>query len=284
MRWDRSHRSDYVEDRRGEAGPGVSPAGLGLLLPLVGRFGWKGLVVAGAIFLIVRGVGTCADGGGTAPRGRMAASYAPGRSGAEEELARFVGFVFDDVQASWQRQFATVGDRYEPAHLVLFTDAVSTGCGDAPAEVGPFYCPRDQRVYIDLSFYRELRQRFGAQGDFAQAYVIAHELGHHVEQLRHVHAPESTKDSVGYELLADCLAGTWAKDAQGRGLLEGGDLEEALGAAAAVGDDRIQQQATGSVHPETWTHGSSKDRQQAFQHGFVNGGRESCGLMPQDRR
>ncbi len=284
MRWDRSHRSDYVDDRRGEGGGGPNLSGLGMLLPLVGRFGWKGIVVAGVIFLILRGTGTCASSGDGGPeRGRLAGSYAPGsQNAAEDELAHFVGFVFDDAQETWKRQFARVGDTYQPARLVLFTDAVSTGCGRAPAEVGPFYCPNDEHVYIDLSFYRELRQRFGAAGDFAQAYVIAHELGHHVEQQRHVRAPESAGDSVAYELLADCLAGVWAKDAEQRNLLETGDLEEALNAASAIGDDRIQRQATGTVRPETFTHGSSQERRQAFQHGFVNGGKESCGVF--DRR
>jgi uncharacterized protein len=281
MRWDRSHQSDYVEDRRGQA-VGPSVGGLGMLLPLAARFGWKGILLVGVLYLILRGVGVFSSGGGggTVDRGRPVSSYAPtGASTAEDELAHFVGFVFDDAQEAWKRQFARVGDEYRPAHLVLFTDAVATGCGTAPAAVGPFYCGRDERVYIDLSFYRELRQRFGATGDFAQAYVIAHELGHHVEQLRHVSQPRSARDSISYELLADCLAGVWAKDAESRDLLEAGDVEEALGAASAIGDDRIQKQATGEVNPETWTHGSSADRVAAFRHGYVNEGKESCGVL-----
>jgi uncharacterized protein len=289
MRWDKTHQSDYVDDRRGQGvgGAGLG-GGLGLLLPIAARFGWKGLLVAGVVFLIVRQTGTCTSaspgGGGGAERGNLAASQAPaGRAGEEDELARFVGFVFDDVQKTWSDRFARVGDEYRPSRLVLFTDAVATGCGTAPAEVGPFYCPRDGRVYIDLSFYRELRSRFGATGDFAQAYVIAHEVGHHVEGLRHLASPDSKKESIEYELLADCLAGVWANEAEQRGLLEAGDLDEALGAASAIGDDRIQKQTSGQVNPETWTHGSSAERREAFQHGFSAGSKDACGLLSRAR-
>jgi predicted metalloprotease len=278
MRWDKSHRSDYVDDRRGQGGVGPSVGGMGMLLPLAARFGWKGIVVAGVIFLIMRGAGTCASSGSGPPRGQLSSGASPqNTNAAEDELAHFVGYVFDDVQATWKQQFAAVGDTYEPARLVLFTDAVQTGCGTAPASVGPFYCPNDQHVYIDLSFYRDLRERFGAAGDFAQAYVIAHELGHHVELQRRVATPESGRDSVAYELLADCLAGAWGQQAAQRGLLETGDLGEALDAAAAIGDDRLQKQATGEVHPESFTHGSSAERRQAFQRGFSGG--DACGVL-----
>jgi predicted metalloprotease len=283
MRWDRSHQSDYVDDRRGQGiGVGPSLGGMGMLLPLAARFGWKGILVAAVVFFIARGAGTCTSSGPGSSAGRthLSGGAAPAAKGAEDDLAHFVGFVFDDVQSSWAQRFAAAGDRYEPARLVLFTDAVETGCGTAPAEVGPFYCPNDRRVYIDLSFYRDLRERFGAAGDFAQAYVIAHELGHHVELLRRLPTPENGRESVAYELLADCLAGAWGHDAAQRGLLETGDLQEALDAAAAIGDDRIQKQATGSVHPEKFTHGSSAERRAAFERGFgSNGDSDACGVM-----
>jgi len=282
MRWDKSHQSDNVDDRRGEGGVGPSIGGMGMLLPLVARFGWKGILVAGVIFLIVRGAGTCSSSGTGPARGNLSSGAAPhGTNAAEDELAHFVGYVFDDVQSTWTKELAAVGDTYRPARLVLFTDAVETGCGTAPAAVGPFYCPRDQHVYIDLSFYRDLRERFGAAGDFAQAYVIAHELGHHVQLLRHVAAPETGRESVGYELLADCLAGAWARQAEKRGLLEAGDLNEALDAASAIGDDRIQKQTTGTVRPESFTHGSSADRRAAFQRGFT--GSDDCGVLGRER-
>jgi predicted metalloprotease len=280
MRWDRSHRSQDVEDRRGE-GVGGGAGGLGglaVLLPLAGRFGWRGLLLVGVVFLLVRGAGTCAKH--SAPHGGgFASGYAPAEHTAgEDELERFVGFVFDDVQSSWRARFERDQAFYRPAKLVLFSDAVSTGCGLAPAAAGPFYCPADEKVYIDLTFYRELRRRFGAPGDFAQAYVIAHEVGHHVEHLRGALAPRDGRDSIGQELLADCLAGVWAKGAATRDLLEPGDLEEAIHAAAAVGDDRIQEQATGQVTPETWTHGSADERTRAFRHGYEAGDGDGCGL------
>jgi predicted metalloprotease len=255
---------------------------MGMLLPLAARFGWKGILVAAVIFFIARGAGTCSSSGSNAGSTHLSGGAAPAAKGTKDDLARFVGYVFDDVQSSWSERFAAAGDRYQPARLVLFTDAVETGCGTAPADVGPFYCPNDRHVYIDLSFYRELRERFGAAGDFAQAYVIAHELGHHVELLRRLPTPENGQESVSYELMADCLAGAWAHDAEKRGLLETGDLQEALDAATAIGDDRIQKQATGTVHPEKFTHGSSADRRAAFERGFGSGGGgggDACGVM-----
>jgi hypothetical protein len=194
---------------------------------------------------------------------------------SQDELSRFVGFVLDDVQESWREDFEGAGRRYQPARMVLFTGAVSSGCGGASSAVGPFYCPADRRVYIDLSFYNELHRRFGASGDFAQAYVIAHEIGHHLQnqvgELRET-------GSIETELQADCLAGVWAADAKRRQLLEPGDMEEALDAAAAVGDDSIQRRTTGTVRPETWTHGSSAQRQAAFRRGVKGASLSSCGL------
>jgi len=272
MRWDRSHESSNVEDRRGEAGPGIGMGGLGLLLPLFGRFGWRGILVLLALFLVWRYV-DC-PGGGSSQFGNMPAES----SASEDELVRFVGFVFDDAQATLGQQVEHAGRDYRPAKLVVYRSAVSTGCGTASSAVGPFYCPRDFRVYIDLSFYRELRDRFGAPGDFAQAYVIGHELGHHVQNLVGDLESRSNRDSVAVELQADCLSGVWAKDAERRQLLETGDLSEAIGAASAVGDDRIQRQTTGDIRPETWTHGSAEQRAAAFQRGYRGGELRACGL------
>jgi predicted metalloprotease len=200
----------------------------------------------------------------------------------EEELVDFVSFVLDDVQSIWQRQLPG----YPPAKLVLFRDAVESACGFAQAAMGPFYCPRDQKVYIDLGFYEELRQRFGAPGDFAQAYVLAHEIGHHVQKVtgtekkvrsaQRSHPRDANELSVRMELQADCYAGVWAHSTARRDLLEEGDLEEGLQAAAAVGDDRIQRMSTGRVAPESFTHGSSKQRMHWFQVGFDSGDPEAC--------
>jgi uncharacterized protein len=273
MRWDRSHESSNVEDRRGEGVPlaGGGMGGLGLLLPLAMRFGWKGILVAVVLFVALRGV----DCGSQAPT-QQAMRPAQVESGQQDELIKFVGFVFDDVQSAFARQLADRG--YRETKLVVFSRAVQSGCGIADAAVGPFYCPLDRKVYIDLSFYRELQRRFGAPGDFAQAYVIAHEVGHHVQNVLGVLESRGNEGSVQVELQADCLAGVWAASAERKQLLEVGDLEEAIDAAAAIGDDAIQRQTTGHVRPESFTHGSSQQRQEAFRRGYTGGAMSSCGL------
>ncbi|MBX3162569.1 MAG: neutral zinc metallopeptidase [Deltaproteobacteria bacterium] len=272
MRWDRSHESSDIEDRRSQGGAGGFGGGGGGfplgLLALAGRFGWRGILLA----LLVIGAMTygprmCATGPEPAERAQVVE-----RGGGQDELARFVGFVLDDVQDMWAREL----NGYKRARLVLFRDSVASACGTASAAVGPFYCPLDQRVYIDLSFYDQLRRRFGAAGDFAQAYVIAHELGHHVQNLRGV-LGRGEVDSIAVELQADCLAGAWGRDAQRRDLLEAGDLDEALTAAAAVGDDTIQRKTQGRIQPETWTHGSAAQRRAAYERGF-DGGPRACGI------
>jgi predicted metalloprotease len=203
---------------------------------------------------------------------------------AEEEMVQFVSFVLDDAQNAWTQRFAQGGGRYAPARMVIFRGSTRSACGLGQAEMGPFYCPRDQRVYIDLSFYQDLRQRFGAPGDFAQAYVIAHEIGHHVQHLlgndRKAEAAGQREGaeggSVRLELQADCFAGLWAHSTQQRDLLEAGDIDEALRAAAAIGDDRLQRSASGTVTPETWTHGSSEQRARWFKRGYQSGQLEAC--------
>ncbi|HEU5058664.1 MAG TPA: neutral zinc metallopeptidase [Kofleriaceae bacterium] len=276
MRWDRGHQSPNIEDRRGQGGAGINIGGLGLLLPLIGRFGWRGILILVALFLVVNYTGLCSGGGGGSDEPRRGAVAPSERAGApQDDLARFVGFVLDDAQETFRKLVEAEGGRYQAARMVLFTDAVSSACGSASSAVGPFYCPLDRRVYIDLSFYRELQRRFGASGDFAEAYVIAHEVGHHLQNLS---GKLERGGSVDTELQADCLAGVWAHSAGSRDLLEPGDMEEALDAAAAVGDDNIQKKTTGTVRPETWTHGSSEQRQAAFRRGYQGGTLSACSL------
>lgn len=204
-------------------------------------------------------------------------------SAREEPMVQFVSFLIDDVQSTWEQQFS--GD-YRPAHLVLFRGATATACGTGQSAMGPFYCPLDEKVYLDLDFFSELDQRFGAPGDFAQAYVVAHELGHHVQKLTgvsdRVHELQrrnpgaANQLSVRLELQADCYAGVWAHSAAQRGKLETGDVQEGLGAASAVGDDRLQRRATGTVTPESFTHGSAQQRSDWFTRGLRGGDPEAC--------
>ncbi len=211
----------------------------------------------------------------------------PAQDAKEQPLVQFVSFVLDDAQKEWKEILpAQAGVPYRDAKLVLFRDAVNSGCGFAQSASGPFYCPTDQKVYIDLGFYDELKNRFGASGDFAQAYVLAHEIGHHVQNLLGIDGkvrqaqranPGAANDlSVKLELQADCLAGVWGHSTQQRNILEQGDVEKALNAAAAIGDDRIQRMSGSRVSPESFTHGSSQQRMQWFQAGFSSGNMSAC--------
>jgi predicted metalloprotease len=210
----------------------------------------------------------------------------PGAPGAGSDLVAFVDFVFDDVQGFWREEFARAGLPYRPATMVLFRRATPSGCGLASSETGPFYCPVDERVYLDLTFFHQLAVVFGVPGDFAQAYVIAHEVAHHVQTLAGVtqsvdavraQNPQLANEaSIRLELQADCLAGVWAHSTYERRMLERGDLEEALKAAAAVGDDRIQRRTTGRIQPERWTHGSSEQRTRWLLRGFEGGDAAAC--------
>ena len=284
MRWTPGGRSKDVEDLRGQTGGG----GGGMML---GRgMGIGGAVIA-LILSLVFGVNIFDSGGGS-PAPQQAApgdvqQPAASKTPEEEKRFQFVNFVVDDVQQTWDQLLPKVdGQQYRHATLALFRDAVNTGCGQAPAEVGPFYCPVDQKVYLDLSFFDELAQRFGAPGDFAQAYVIAHELGHHVQHLlgieQRVREMQESRPgaanqlSVALELQADCFAGVWGNSTSQRKLLEQGDIEEGLGAASSVGDDRIQAQTTGSIRPDKFTHGSSAQRSQWFRRGLESGDPNSC--------
>jgi predicted metalloprotease len=285
MRWDRNYQSNNVEDRRGQGGFGGFGGGGGLplggLMNIFGMFGIKGILI-GLLLLAVLGGGTCmgVGGGGLSscvgggsPTTQQSSSPPSKSSPQEDELVHFVGFVFDDVQKTWHENLKG----YQNARMVLFRNGVNTACGTASTAVGPFYCPLDNKVYIDLGFYDELRAKFGAPGDFAQAYVIAHEVGHHVQNLTNRIGRGGDRDQIQVELQADCLAGAWGKDADRRGLLEIGDVDEALNAASAIGDDTLQRKTQGHVQPETWTHGSSAQRSAAFRKGY-EGGAQACGL------
>jgi hypothetical protein len=205
---------------------------------------------------------------------------------ADSELTQFIGFVLDDIQTVWAETFAEEGRTYRKAKLVLFEDRTGSACGMGAAATGPFYCPPDERAYVDTSFFQELDRRFGAPGDFAQAYVLAHEIGHHLQNLlgisdRVQQAPGQLRSGaqglgVRLELQADCLAGVWAHSTRQRELLESGDIEEGLRAAAAVGDDRMQRKGRGTVSPESFTHGSSEQRARWFHRGFEQGDMDAC--------
>ncbi len=278
MRWDPGHRSNDVIDQRGSGGMAGAGMGAGVVFWLLSRFGLPGLLVGGVILAASYFLSPSSSSE------QRAVGPASSTSNAEDRTARFAGFVLDDAQDTWQRLFAERGQRYAPAKLVLFTEATRSGCGVGSAQVGPFYCGADQRVYIDLSFFHALERRFGAPGDFAQAYVIAHEVGHHVQNLlgatrqrQLVRGREGERTaSIQLELQADCYAGVWAHSTGQRNLLEAGDIEEGLHAAAAVGDDTLQRQSEGQVTPETWTHGSSEQRVAAFQRGYRSGKMEDC--------
>jgi hypothetical protein len=210
-------------------------------------------------------------------------------SAAEEPEVQFISFVLDDVQNTWAKILPNSGTRFTPARLVLFRNSTDSGCGPAQSVMGPFYCPVDERVYLDLGFFDELRQRLGAGGDFAQAYVLAHELGHHVQhllgtdarvrQLQESNPSEANQLSVRLELQADCYAGVWAHSTDQRKLLSSGDVDEALNAAAAVGDDRIQSRTTGRINVDSFTHGSAAQRSQSFKRGFESGDPKSCNSL-----
>jgi uncharacterized protein len=252
----------------------------GAMIPIVGRmFGWKGILIMLVLFYLV---GRGFFGLGTGPTD-------VDEDGPADEMESFVGFVLDDTQATWERIFIANNKHYKPADLVLYTESTSTRCGYGTAAVGPFYCPNDQKVYIDLTFYKQLRERFGAPGDFAQAYVIAHEIGHHVQnQLGSLGQSRGDPQGSGslavrVELQADCYAGLWARSTKERQILDPGDVDEALMAASAIGDDTLQKRGQGRVQPETWTHGSSEQRMRWFERGYESGDLNACDTFTADK-
>ena len=288
MRWTPGGTSGDIEDRRDQGGGGRG-FGFGGL-----RLGLGGLLILGVLSLVFKqNFFALLDGGGNTAPGPAAVSNAdPAKDAAERPLVEFVSFVLDDTQHTWDQVLPEQsGTPYRHAKLVLFRDYTQSGCGGAESATGPFYCPLDEKVYIDLSFYDELKRRFGAPGEFAQAYVLAHEVGHHVQKILGIEGkvrrlqqqdPGAANPlSVKMELQADCLAGVWAHSTQRRGLLDPGDVQSALGAAAAVGDDHIQQMARGRVQPETFTHGSSEQRMSWFNKGLNTGSINACNTFGQ---
>lgn len=276
MKWEKFRRSSNVEDRRGVRGGGKGLLGGGIggivILLVAWYFGLDPqMLMQGAQML---------DSGGSA----QGEALQPGQDPQSELVAHVLG----DTEDVWNALFAQQGGQYRAPRLILFSDATPTACGMGQSAMGPFYCPPDEQVYIDLNFFRDLHQRFGAPGDFAQAYVVAHEVGHHVQNLmglsgqvhqarQRLSEAEGNALSVKLELQADCFAGLWAHHAETRfQFLEAGDVEEALTAAAAIGDDRLQQQSGGRVVPESFTHGSSAQRVQWFQTGFRHGQVAAC--------
>jgi predicted metalloprotease len=278
MKWIPGTTSSDIEDRRNEGSAG----GMGL------RLGLPGFLIVLVLSIVFHKnffallSGTDAGTSASTREGVPAQSASP----AEDREVKFVSFILDDVQATWTKHFAAMGRDYKHAKLVLFRDAIDSGCGYAQGASGPFYCSRDGKAYVDLGFFDELRSRFKAPGDFGQAYVLAHEIGHHVQNLlgltERVERAQSERPdyrnalSVRLELQADCFAGVWARSTQERQILESGDVEAALNAAAAVGDDRLQRLSRGRVQPETFTHGSSKDRVDWFKRGMSAGKIDSC--------
>jgi uncharacterized protein len=291
MKWEGNRQSDNVEDRRSGADGGMSAGGGNLLGALLGGRLRLGVVVVALLGGWALGINPLTvlgllDGGGV-PGGQVRQAPAQ-RPPADDRMATFVSTVLADTEDVWTEVFAKNGKTYEKPHLVLFRGATSTGCGRGESAMGPFYCPADHKVYIDLGFYETLKNQLGAPGDFAQAYVIAHEVGHHVQNLLGISAKmEQMRSqvsevkynalSVRLELQADCLAGVWAHHAQAtRQLLEAGDVEEAMNAAAKIGDDALQGAAGGRVVPESFTHGSSAQRQRWFHAGLDVGNLKNC--------
>ncbi len=295
MKWTPGGQSNDIEDIRGE--PASGGGGRGMAIPLTGG----GIAIAIVLTLLSQVCGVNLTGGGDpdpqpqtqqqqpAPSSRRAGTHGGTAGSAADPEAtemQFISFVLDDVQKTFEAMFKERGLTYRHAHLVVFTENVDTGCGESSAAVGPFYCPPDQKAYIDLSFYRELKDRLGAGGDFAEAYVLAHELGHHVQNLMGIEEkvrtemernPREQGDlSVKLELQADCYAGVWGHSTEQRQILDAGDVAEAMNAASAIGDDRLQKMAGRRVNPETWTHGSSDERVRWFRRGFDSGRFESC--------
>jgi predicted metalloprotease len=278
MRWTRGGNSDDVEDRRSSSGGGFRGIHVGI----------GGFIVLAILSLVFhRNFFTLLDSGSSG--GTAINQTDPARDEAEKPLVEFVTFVLNDTQETWSNLLAAQGANYRHAKLVLFRDSIDSACGMAQSASGPFYCPRDEKVYIDLGFYEELKQRFGAPGEFAEAYVLAHEIGHHVQKLLGIQAKvrqaeeanphQQNQYSQRLELQADCFAGVWAHSTQQRNLLETGDVDSALRAAAAVGDDRLQKMSTGHVNPDSFTHGTSAQRTNWFERGFSDGNFPACNIF-----
>lgn len=323
MRWRGERESQNVEDRRSEGGGFGFPGGGGLRFPSGGSGRGGGIGIVGILIIlglmlffgvdpsvIMQGGGPGGDGTNfpdiRLPQSRPDATNfpVPGQAGppvqhpqstSEDDLKRFVSVVLADTEDVWKDIFSRYGERYNDPKLVLFTGAVRSACGTGMSAMGPFYCPNDEKVYIDLSFYEELKNRFRVQGDFAQAYVLAHEVGHHVQKLlgimdqveaarQQMSEANANALQVRVELQADCFAGIFANHAQeSKNIIEPGDIDEALAAASAIGDDRIQKQTQGYVVPDAFTHGSSAQRTRWFRRGYDSGKIETCDTFNADQ-
>jgi uncharacterized protein len=297
MKWKRNTGFDQIEDRRGQSGGGFGGAlgggsGGGIPIPIPGGRtggGIGGIIISIILFLLVSGV----LGGGVPGLGGLGGGGVAQPGGTldpQSDTDQQLGYIVNSVQTFWASTFKAAGRDYPETKLVLFDGSTSSSCGPASAATGPFYCPADQKVYLDLGFFDELRSRFGAQGgDFAMAYVVAHEFGHHVQnalgiaervqQMTQQDPSQQNALSVRMELQADCLAGVWANSAATD--LQPGDIDEALSAASAVGDDRIQQSTSGRVDPESWTHGSAEQRVAWFTKGYQSGNSDACDTFAQ---
>lgn len=297
MKWEGRRQSDNIEDRRnqsvGRAGPGGNPFGRSGFRVPAGRGG--GLGIGGILVILViswvLGInpltllsGGDVDLGGS---GQQTSDSTPAGTPANDQMTQFVRTVLADTEDTWNGIFKAAGETYREPTLVLFSGRVNSACGLASAATGPFYCPGDQKVYLDTEFFRQLQQQFGASGDFAEAYVIAHEVGHHVQNLtgilpqfnrarQSMSEAEANRMSVRVELQADCFAGIWGRFTDQKGILERGDLEEALNAARQIGDDTLQKRSQGYVVPDSFNHGTSAQRMRWFKQGFDTGKVSSC--------
>lgn len=283
MRWQGRRESNNVEDRRSQSS---NSSGGGFRLPIGGK--GKGGILLLVVVLVAGYYGVdltpLLNGGSSS---NMVTQSAPQSSAADQEAFKFTSVILASTEDTWSRVFKQSGKTYTEPRLVVYRGATRTGCGTGQSVMGPFYCPADQTVYIDLSFYQDMKNKLGAGGDFAQGYVIAHEVGHHVQTLlgierqvrqqqQRASKTEVNRLSVKMELQADCFAGVWGRDMQRQSILEVGDLEEALNAAEAIGDDRLQKQSTGQVIPDSFTHGSSEQRYTWFKRGFDSGDPSKC--------
>lgn len=297
MEWRGRRQSDNVEDQRGSGGGGFGmPGGRGgFRIPIGGRAGGGGLsgiIILVVLFFALKACGIdpiqvlTGGGGAFAPTEQMQEAE-PGQSGTTDEMGQFVSTVLAETEDTWTGIFKAEGETYTPPKLVLFSGQVRSACGFASAASGPFYCPNDQKVYLDTSFYRQLDQQFGASGDFAEAYVVAHEIGHHVQNLigvlpkfnqarQNMSEVEANQMSARVELQADCFAGVWAYYTKQKGILDQGDIEEALNAATKIGDDNIQKRTQGYVVPESFNHGTSQQRYTWLKRGMDSGKLQAC--------
>jgi predicted metalloprotease len=296
MRWQGRRQSSNIEDRRGQGGfPGGMGGGMGPRIRIPGGVRAGGGIGGGGIVVIIIFLAIAWFAGinplellSGSPSSLGPVSQQTGELGApDDEGGQFIATVLAETEDTWTGIFSAEGARYDPPTLVLFNGSTSSACGFASAAVGPFYCPGDRKVYIDLAFYAELRDRFGASGDFAEAYVIAHEIGHHIQNIlgtlpevnrvrERMSEADANRLSVRLELQADCYAGIWARSVEERGILEVGDIDEALNAAARIGDDALQMQTQGYVVPESFNHGSSEQRSRWFRRGYDEGDLAAC--------